>query len=223
MKAEVFLTFQQPGYQCWCLRSLTADTMEHPMSELRVVFIKGWRTDLCPVEDTEVPQLTFGVNDPDTRLYMGNVFPLTKKEEVEWQLNLAKRKPNNVVLVMRVDGGVIGTIGLHNIDWIARTAFTGTMIWSADHRGKGYATEAKMLLLDYAFNTLNLRKIYSEVLGANEASLKYAAKCGYEEEARLPKHYFREGKYHVKVILAVYKSPWKKRWHEYQKTFGKKP
>jgi RimJ/RimL family protein N-acetyltransferase len=193
------------------------------MSETTVVFIKGWRVNLRPDEAADVPLLTFGVNDPDTRRYMGNIVPKTTEEEVEWRLGLSKRKSNNIVFVLVVNGKAIGTMGLHSIDWIARTAITGTMIWDTEHRGKGYATEAKMLLLDYAFATLNLRKIYSEVLGANAASLAYAAKCGYVEEARLANHYFREGKYHDKVILAVYKKPWQKLWRAYQKIHGKKP
>jgi len=193
------------------------------MSETTVVFIKGWRLNLRPDEAADVPKFTFAVNDPDTRRYMGNIVPKTTEDEVQWRLGLSQRKPNNIVLVIDVNGKAIGTIGIHQIDWIARTAVTGSMIWDKDYRGKGYATEAKMLLLEYAFNTLNLRKIYSEVMGPNEASLDYAERCGYVEEACIPNHYFRDGIYQDKYILAVYKKPWKKLWRTYQKTYGQKP
>ena len=41
------------------------------------------------------------------------------------------------------------------------------MIGESEYWGRGLGTEAKMLLLDYAFNTLNLRRICSQVLAFN--------------------------------------------------------
>lgn len=192
------------------------------MSETAVVFIKGERVNLRPVAKSDAPFLTVAINRPEVRRFLGNDKPMTEDEELRWVENLATRKSNNIVFIIEVDGKAIGTIGLHRIDWVNRSATTGTMIGDPSYWGKGYATEAKMLLLDYAFNTLNLRKIYSEVLGANEASLAYAAKCGYVEEGCIPNHYFREGKYHDKVILAVYRKPWQKLWRKYQKAHSPK-
>ncbi len=78
-----------------------------------------------------------------------------------------------------------------------------------------------MLLLEYAFRELNLRKIYSDVIGYNERSLAYAKKCGYVEEARLPNHFYRKGQYWDKVILVVYREEWEKLWKEFSKTLKK--
>ena len=65
-----------------------------------------------------------------------------------------------------------------------------------------------MLLLGFAFWELNLRKVYSYVIEYNSRSTRYSQKCGYREEARLPKHYYKKGKYWDQIILAVYRDEW---------------
>lgn len=67
---------------------------------------------------------------------------------------------------------------------------------------------AKLVLLDYAFNTLNLEYVYSEVLGYNGRSARYGEKCGYQEVGRLP-NYFRFGGMVVDgIILCAERATW---------------
>ncbi len=61
-------------------------------------------------------------------------------------------------------------MGIHRINWKDRTATTGAVIGEKAYWDKGYGSEAKMLVLDYAFNMLNLRKICSQVLAFNKRS-----------------------------------------------------
>ena len=64
-------------------------------------------------------------------------------------------------------------------------------------------------ILEFAFNELNLRKIYSEVIDYNKRSIAYSEKCGYKIEACLPKHYYKKGKYWDKIILSIYRKNWR--------------
>ena len=47
----------------------------------------------------------------------------------------------------------------------------GIMIIEA-RRGRGYASEALDLIIDYAFNTLRLHQLYANVISGNNASLE---------------------------------------------------
>ncbi len=85
------------------------------------------------------------------------------------------------------------------------------------HQGQGYGTEAKMLLLDYAFNTLNLRKVCSTVLAFNGRSQRYNEKCGYVVEGVQKAQVFRDGSYHDLILMAVFRDDWLPVWREYQK------
>lgn len=100
---------------------------------------------------------------------------------------------------------MIGIMGLHRIDWISRIATTGAIIGPSTHRGQGLGTDAKIALLEYAFNTLGLRKIMSSVLDGNERSARYSQRCGYKIEARLKEQRFKNGRYVDEIILSVFK------------------
>ncbi len=183
-----------------------------------IIFLKSSRVVLRPVLKEDIPEYIIRwINDPEVTQYLKVHFPMMHTDENEWFDNLHKRKPHDVVLTIVVDEKPIGVIGLHKINFKDRIATTGTLIGEKDYWGKGYGTEAKMLLLGYAFNTLNLRKICSHVIAFNERSRRYSLSCGYEEEGRLTKHLFRKGKYWDMILLAVFKNKFLPLWKKFAK------
>jgi RimJ/RimL family protein N-acetyltransferase len=52
----------------------------------------------------------------------------------------------------------------------------------------GLALEASLLLLEFAFRTLRLRKLHSTVYGGNEYALRSTRHLGFELEGRLRQH-----------------------------------
>ena len=194
--------------------------MTAPQTRIPVVFLTGKKVILRPLEKTDAPTIHVWFNDPEIRLFMNNAFPLTLHEEEEW-LSKERRNgqmPNDVVCAIEThDQKFIGTMGLHAIDWIECTAVTGTCIGEKDYWGKGYGTDAKMVFLDYAFNTLNLRKVNSHILDFNGRSQQFNKKCGYIEVGRLKAERLRSGVYCDEVILSVFKEDWKPLWEKYKK------
>lgn len=179
-------------------------------------FIVGLNVTLCVVSPEMAPLLTRWINDPEIRLCLSHFFPMMEEGERDWILSLKNNK-GNAVFVIVVDGKPIGMMGLHSIDHIHGTAITGAFIGEREYQDRGYGTEAKMLLLNYAFNTLNLRKISSRVYAFNTRSIRYSEKCGYEHEATLKKQIFRKGKYWDEVLLAVFRTKWQKHWKKFVK------
>jgi RimJ/RimL family protein N-acetyltransferase len=62
-------------------------------------------------------------------------------------------------------------------------------------QGKGYGTEAVKLLLKFAFNDLNLNKVYLKVFQNNERAIKCYLKAGFVKEGLLRKESFIDGSY----------------------------
>ena len=182
-----------------------------------VVFLKGKRgITLRPPSLDDVPALTRWINDPELRRFIKRPFPMTLHGESEWVQSLAKRSDTDVVFAIDLDGVHIGMMGLHKINWKDRTATTGAFIGDKRYWGQGYGTDAKMALLDYAFNTLDLRKLSSQVYAFNTRSIAYSLHCGYVEEGRLIRQRFIEGQYHDEVILGLFKEQWLPRWELYK-------
>ncbi|MES2623288.1 MAG: GNAT family protein [Patescibacteria group bacterium] len=182
-----------------------------------VVFLKGKKTTLRPLEKKDIPLLTKWINDPEVTKYLCAYLPMSIKDEEDWFENLSKRKQIDIVLGIEVDGKLIGTMGVHGISWKDRAATTGAMIGEKEYWGQGYGTDAKMQLLNYAFNTLNLHRIASSVIEFNKRSLNYSLHCGYKKEGVRKKRFFINGKYHDEIILAVFKKDWLPYWRKYQK------
>ena len=183
-----------------------------------VIFLKGKRAILRPVDESDIPLFVRWINDPDVRQFVTRIFPATVGHEREWLESMRKNTDTNVTLVIQVKKQPIGLMGLHGIDWRNRIATTGAMIGEKSYWGKGYGTDAKMALLDYAFNTLNLRKIMSRVKAFNVRSLAYSLHCGYTIEGRLRRQHFENGKYYDEFVLGLFKSQWLPYWEKHQGT-----
>lgn len=182
-----------------------------------IVFLKGRRVILRPVLREDTPHLLSFVNDAEVSRYVLRYFPMSEANEERWVNETANNSPNQFVLAMVADDHIIGTMGVHDIKWKDRVATTGAMIGDKKYWGDGYGTEAKMLLLKYCFDALNLRKIKSAVIAFNERSLHYSLKCGYVEEGRLKEEIFQDGKYWDIIQLAVYREQWWEKWVPYTK------
>jgi RimJ/RimL family protein N-acetyltransferase len=177
----------------------------------RVVFLQGKKTILRPLnKQTDLPSLTRWINDPEIRSFVLVYQPQMLESEEQWVDAIANNKrPNDIILAIEtLDGRFIGTIGIHGISWKDRTATTGAIIGEKEFWGKGYGSDAKMALLDYAFNTLNLHKICSAVIAYNERSLNYSLHCGYKIEGRKRQQIFKNGAYHDEILLGIFKEEW---------------
>ena len=70
--------------------------------------------------------------------------------------------------------------------------------FSKNHWGKGYATEAAIACLDYAFSTLGAKKLISIIEPNNIASLKVAEKAGLQLEKTTVYHNIKVFIYSIK-------------------------
>ncbi len=177
------------------------------------------RVYLRPPEKRDVPFYRQSMNKEGIARFLRYHNPVLEYDEEQWLEGLSKKNETNKLcaIVLKEGHETIGSIGLHEIDWISRTATTGTFIGREDLLGKGLGTEAKMLWLKYAFLGLNLRQIYSRVHAFNGRSAAYAKKCGYREIAQYPDHVFRDGEYHDLIHFLVTLNDWKPLWQEFEK------
>lgn len=104
---------------------------------------------------------------------------------------------------------IIGSTSLFNINIKDGHAETGTLI-GEKFTNKGYGTETKHLLLDWVFNVLKLRKVYSRVYAYNPRSKAYSIKCGYILEATLKERILYKGKYWDEWYFSINKKQWEK-------------
>jgi RimJ/RimL family protein N-acetyltransferase len=90
-----------------------------------------------------------------------------------------------------------------DIDWVCRTAHLGILIGDRNRRGKGIGRDAVKLLLGYAFDTLNLRRIEMRVLASHDAAVKLYETSGFVVEGRLRQAYYSAGTFVDVLVMAL--------------------
>lgn len=186
--------------------------------EKEIVFLRGKRVNLRPVLRSDIQLLLRWMNDPEVYRYLNTFFPAYELDEERWIEKVADEKEHHVQLAMvTVEGTHIGNMGLHRIHWKDRVAWSGAVIGEKEYWGRGFGTEAKMLLLNHAFNVMNLRKVTAAHFEFNDRSRESQAKCGYREEGRLKAHHYLDGRYWDEVLMSVFKEDWLPLWDAYRK------
>ncbi|MBA2775467.1 MAG: GNAT family N-acetyltransferase [Chloroflexia bacterium] len=94
---------------------------------------------------------------------------------------------------LRENDEPIGWVALLDVDYQNRFAETGSFFGSVEHRGSGYGSEAKQLLLEYAFERLGLHMVQSWVYFPNTRSAAALRKQGYSESGRVNWLYSHNG------------------------------
>lgn len=88
-----------------------------------------------------------------------------------------------------------GTVSLKNIDDVHRKAEYAISL-RKNAQGKGYAHFATSSILDYAFNELNLNRVYLNVLDDNKRANRFYQKYGFIYEGTSREGLHHRGKYH---------------------------
>ncbi|WP_123465738.1 GNAT family N-acetyltransferase [Streptomyces sp. NBC_01260] len=99
-------------------------------------------------------------------------------------------------------GEIVGGVGSHEADPHAGWFEYGVTV-GAEHRRKGYAAEAVVMLLRFMFAERRFHKCGARVLAHNEASLALQRRLGFVEEGRLRDHVFFAGRHHDLVLLGM--------------------
>lgn len=146
------------------------------------------------------------LNDPEVNVYLE-----TRKstiEEVKEYIRKQMEDPNSffVGIFLKESNKHIGNIKLEPIDWQARRALIGIIIGDKAEWGKGYATDAIKVMIQFAFKTLGLIEIELGVISENAAAIRTYEKVGFvvdHVEKKAKKH---GQKYFDMVVMKMYNS-----------------
>lgn len=120
-------------------------------------------------------------------------------------------KPNWVwfSVCLRENDEPIGAVGLIDVDYVNLFAETGSYFHRPDYRGSGYGSEAKQLLLEYAFDILGLHMIQSWVYFPNTRSAAALRKQGYREAGQINWLYSHQGRFDNFVVFDMLADEWR--------------
>ncbi|HSE30639.1 MAG TPA: GNAT family N-acetyltransferase [Pyrinomonadaceae bacterium] len=125
------------------------------------------------------------VNDPELMRLLNRERPVAQQEHEQWFAALKERKDCTYFAIETVADGIhVGNIWLWNIEPRHRRAEVRIVV-GTDYTGKGVGTQAISRLCDYAFEQLELHKLYAYVLAFNPRARRAFEKAGFVLEGTL--------------------------------------
>ncbi|HET7897323.1 MAG TPA: GNAT family protein [Flavisolibacter sp.] len=109
-----------------------------------------------------------------------------------------------------IDGRASGGVGIEpQTDIYRKNAELG--YWLAEpFWGKGIMTEVIRQMVDFAFRTFAIERIFARPFGTNLASQKVLEKNGFVVEGRFEKVLFKNGEYYDELVYAIRRHQWLK-------------
>ncbi len=109
---------------------------------------------------------------------------------------LAAAGDHQYMIEAKDDGGnwiVVGTVGLHSIHPIVRSAWMSIMIGETTLQGRGLGTDAVRAVCRHAFVDLGLNKVELDVLAENTRAIRCYEKVGFKGEVLKRGAMFKQG------------------------------
>jgi diamine N-acetyltransferase len=164
---------------------------------------------LRPIRIEDAEPMVLAMRPADLGNFLFFEQQLTLERQREWlREKMASR--HDRVFVIEYDGQMVGTCGIHEIDWHNHNARLGAMIFSSAFRGKKIGSEAIRQLIAEGFEVLGLYKLYLKVFAENTASATKYAHLGFQFEARLRGQYCLRGVFHDMVVMSMFREEWEK-------------
>ncbi len=167
----------------------------------------GKRVTLRGLELADAEEILKHFNDLEIRQFLGEAIPIAKPEEEEWIRNTwAQRRQGKghvFGIELKETQQLIGTCGLHDISPIHRGTELGIAVWNKQYWGKGLGTGALHLLLDYAFDQLNLHRVWLVVIEDNERAIRSYLKVGFQHTGRHRQAVFKQGSYQDLLFMDI--------------------
>jgi RimJ/RimL family protein N-acetyltransferase len=136
---------------------------------------------------------------------------VSAKKIAEWiEKDQEKIPPAEYLFGIRTLAGdnLVGFIDLEGVMFPHGDAFVGIGLGERSLWGKGYGTDAMKVILRYAFQELNLRRVSLDTFEYNPRAIRSYEKAGFIHEGCARAFLFREGKRWDMIFMGILREEW---------------
>lgn len=140
--------------------------------------------------------------------------PRSEDEIVRWLDSLTKSQSDYTFGIRLIESDdLIGWAQLDGIVWAHGTTSLGIGIGNRNFWDHGYGTEAITLLLDFAFDELNLHRVHLTVFSYNARAIHLYEQLGFQREGIHREHIQRDGQRHDMLLYGILRREWAAHQH----------
>jgi RimJ/RimL family protein N-acetyltransferase len=162
---------------------------------------------LRPWHIDDLESLVENANNPSIAKFMTDGFPHPYSAE-NGKAFIAFATKDDPVHIFAIDiaGKAVGGIGIHlQQDVMRKNAELG--YWLGEkYWGNGILTHAIPQVLDFAFKTYDITRVFARPFSTNLASQRVLEKTGFSLEAKLEKTIFKNGEFLDELIYGIRKA-----------------
>lgn len=175
-------------------------------------FLSGSSIYLRPWNEQDVDLLYKGVNDPAVRETLFTYRPKSKYELMEeMKKDLSNDKSILLTICECSSNQPVGMTAFYRIDYVSRAAIFFLSIYDSAKWQMGYGSEATRLMVDYAFNCLNLNRIQLHVASENPKAVSVYERCGFKMEGTLREAMYHNNRYVDFYVMSILRSDFYKK------------
>ena len=138
---------------------------------------------LAPLRDDDIEPLFRWINDRELVILNAPFKPVEWDDHRRWFERIRNAPEVEIFGIRRTeDDALIGSCQLNGIDRESGRASLQIRIGEREAWGKGFGTEAVQLLLEHAFQDLELERVELDVFAGNERALRTYRKAGFREQ-----------------------------------------
>ncbi len=171
------------------------------------------RVLLRPLELSDVENLLhFSINEPE--LWNYSLLPASNEQELRNYIKIALEKRKNqidypFIVFDKKTNSYAGSTRFYDIQLVNKTLQLGFTWYGKEFQGTGLNKNCKYLLLEFAFEKLNLERVEFRADNANKKSIAAMKSIGCQVEGVLRSNGVRpNGERRDSIILSILKQEW---------------
>ena len=159
-------------------------------------FLEGKKVYLRPYQDEDNQMVYFGKNNTQVRetlfLFAPQTLEQVQAELKQWS---SSKEITLFTICSLEDNKPVGQTAFVRIDYVSRAAVFYLAIYNPESWSKGYGGEATRLMIDYAFDILNMNRLHLHVCAENNNAVEAYKKAGYSIEGTLRQAMYHHNRY----------------------------
>ena len=167
---------------------------------------------LRPIKETDTNNIVKWRNNPRVLEHFIYQKQLTKEDHQNWLKTQVKtKKVFQFIIHHNEDSKDVGCVYLRDVDFKNSKAEFGIFIGEDSARSKGIGTLATKQILKFAFNKLNINKVFLRVFAQNLNAIASYKKNGFTQEGLFQEEAIIGNKKNDLVFMAILKKNWEKK------------